>query len=187
MKSISSCCQSNDLKLHLDGARLFNALSAADYSSDDISGLFDSISICLSKGLGAPVGSVLLGSKELIRQSRRIRKVLGGGMRQTGYLAAAGLYAIENNVIKLKEDHARAKSIGNAFFGVSYVDEVLPIETNIVLIKTNIAAEKVINAFADRNILVVGMGENLVRFVTHLDFKDEELEVVLEEIKKLNP
>ncbi|MFB0926343.1 MAG: GntG family PLP-dependent aldolase, partial [Vicingaceae bacterium] len=114
LKKIRSLCTEKGLKLHLDGARIFNALVEADYSAKDIGAQFDTISICLSKGLGAPVGSLLLVTKTDIKKARRIRKIFGGGMRQAGYLAAAGTYALQNNIERLKEDHKRAKDLGNA-------------------------------------------------------------------------
>ncbi len=133
IKKIQRVCKQHDLKLHLDGARLFNALVANTETPKEYGQIFDSISVCLSKGLGAPVGSVLLGPKEFIKKARRIRKVFGGGMRQAGYLAAAGIFALKNNVERLQEDHHRAKQIAQALSTKEFVGKILPVETNIVI------------------------------------------------------
>src|SRR5204862_467459 len=133
MADISSFCRDRKLMLHLDGARIFNALIETGDKAADLGQYFDSISVCFSKGLGAPVGSVLLGSKDFISHARRIRKVFGGGMRQAGFLAAAGLYALENNIARLKEDHVRAKKLTDVLQKQSYVESILPVYTNIVI------------------------------------------------------
>ena len=188
LKKIRSLCTEKGLKLHLDGARIFNALVEADYSAKDIGAQFDTISICLSKGLGAPVGSLLLGTKTDIKKARRIRKIFGGGMRQAGYLAAAGTYALQNNIERLKEDHKRAKDLGNALNGLSYVKTVLPVITNIVIFEVveNIDFNVIIKNLADQNIKVVPFGPQQIRLVTHLNYTDEMLEKTVDILKRLN-
>ncbi len=185
---IKEVCKSNNLILHLDGARLFNALVETNNSPKDYGNTFDSISICLSKGLGCPVGSLLIGNKDTIHRSRRFRKVMGGGWRQAGYLAAAGIYALENNIERLKDDHKRAKAIGNILEGKSFVKQVYPIETNIVIIELpeNILATDFVNHLAKKNIACVTFGKHLVRFVTHMNFSDNNLEYFEKEIKDIN-
>jgi len=178
MKEISSVCKQNNLKYHLDGARIFNAIVENDYSTNDIGELFDTISICLSKGLGAPVGSLLIGDKEFIKKARRIRKVFGGGMRQAGYLAAAGIYALDNNISRLKEDHTRAKHLSEVLSKMNYVDSILPVDTNIIIfnLNKNLSPEVFVQKLAEQHIKIVGFGKQAIRFVTHLDFTDEMLE-----------
>ncbi len=185
MEELASVCKQNNLKYHLDGARIFNAIVENTYTSSDIGKLFDSISVCLSKGLGAPVGSVVLGNKEFIAKSRRIRKVFGGGMRQAGYLAAAGIYALDNNIERLKEDHKRAKELGGIMSGLNYVDTVLPVDTNIIIFNLNdkIKHEDFVKKLADNSIKAVGFGKQAIRFVTHLDFTDEMLEKTVQVLK----
>jgi threonine aldolase len=137
MQELSETCKRNNLKYHLDGARIFNAIAENDYTPGDLGKIFDSVSVCLSKGLGAPVGSLLLGNKEMIRNARRLRKVFGGGMRQAGYLAAAGIYALDNHIDRLKEDHKRAKQLSETMSKLSFVDNVLPVDTNIIIFNLN--------------------------------------------------
>lgn len=176
IKKIRSVCQRHKLKLHLDGARLFNALVETEETPSQYGQLFDSISICFSKGLGAPVGSVLLGSATEIKKAKRIRKAFGGGMRQAGYLAAACLYALDNHVDRLKEDHARARKIGELLRSKSFVSDVYPVDTNIVIAElTGIEVQDFLKKLADKNVFAVKFGSNLVRFVTHLDFIDDHL------------
>lgn len=188
MENISALCKSNKLKLHLDGARVFNAIVEKKYSSQRIGKLFDTISVCLSKGLGAPVGSVLISSAENIKQARRIRKVLGGGMRQAGYIAAAGLYALTNNVDRLKEDHLRAKQIEEILKSLAYVDEVLPVETNIIVfrLKESNTTEKFLALLASKNIKAFATAKQTIRFVTHLDFTDDMLEKLRNELSDIS-
>ncbi len=178
MKEIAEVCKQNKLNYHLDGARIFNAIVENNYTSNDIGNLFDSISVCLSKGLGAPVGSVLLGNNEFIRKARRVRKVFGGGMRQAGYLAAAGIYALDNNINRLKEDHARAKQLSTTMSKLSYIESVLPVDTNIIIfnLNTKLKPEDFVQKLTSHNIKAVGFGKQAIRFVTHLDFTDEMLE-----------
>ena len=181
MKSIGDVCKENKLRYHLDGARIFNAITEGKYTTKEVGMLFDSISVCLSKGLGAPAGSVLLGSKEFIAHARRVRKVLRGGMRQAGYLAAAGIYALDNHVLRLKEDHARAKIIGEAMCKLPYIANVLEVDSNIIIFNLNdkISSEKFITQLATNGVKAVGFGKQAIRFVTHLDFTDQMLEETL--------
>jgi threonine aldolase len=177
VKSIKAVCQENGIKFHLDGARLFNALVETGENPADWGKQFDTISICLSKGLGCPVGSVLLGSKLDIKRARKVRKVFGGGMRQAGFLAAAGIYALGNHIDRLKEDHARARSLGEMLSTLGCVSEVFPVATNIVIARLDrISPEDFMKKLAEKEIKCVKFGHDLVRFVTHLDFGDEELE-----------
>jgi threonine aldolase len=178
IQKIRQVCLSNNLNLHLDGARLFNALVASNTAPSEMGLHFDTISICLSKGLGAPVGSVLIGSNETIAKGRRIRKVLGGGMRQAGYLAAAGIFALENNVTRLEEDHKAALNIQSMLEECCYVNSILPVETNIVVFELDekIVVPDFLNHLSDAGILAFQVGPNRVRFVTHLDLPPNTLE-----------
>lgn len=187
IKKIKKVCDENDLKLHLDGARIFNALVANQENPLDYGKVFDTISICFSKGLGCPVGSVLIGSKVDIVKARRARKAMGGGWRQAGYLAAAGLYALENNVERLSEDHKRAKLIGETLLKLGYVKKVYPIHTNIVILELNesMNGTEFVSKLAENDIHVVTFGKNLVRIVTHLDFDDDQLNVLLKKLLAL--
>ena len=187
MREIGATAKKHGLRYHLDGARIFNAITEAGYSPGEIGPLFDSVSVCLSKGLGTPAGSVLLGSKEFIRQARRIRKVFGGGMRQAGFLAAAGIYALDHHVDRLKEDHRRARAIGETLENCSYVASVLPVETNIVIfnLSEKMSAENFVNQLASHGIKAVGFGKQAIRFVTHLDFNDEMLEKTITALKAI--
>ncbi len=187
MKDISTFCRKNNLILHLDGARIFNALMEKSDSSLEYGKLFDSVSVCLSKGLGAPIGSVLIGDLDFIYEARRVRKSFGGGMRQVGYLAAAGLYAINNNINRLKEDHVRAKVIGEVLSEINCVENIRPIETNIVIFdikKTHILNFK--KLLINNCIYASFMGDNTIRFVTHLGFNDDQLSIVCNTLKKLH-
>ncbi|WP_026464755.1 threonine aldolase family protein [Adhaeribacter aquaticus] len=186
--TIAQVCKTHNMAFHLDGARVFNALLAAQEAPEAYGQYFNSISICLSKGLGAPVGSVLLGSKELIYKSKRIRKVLGGGMRQAGFLAAAGLYALEHQVDRLAEDHARAKELGKTLQKCAYVSEVLSVETNIVIFKLAPALnpQSFLQKLKEKNILAIQFGPQQIRLVTHLDFTPSMLEYTIDVLKKLN-
>lgn len=187
IEKIGRVCKANQLSFHLDGARIFNALVAKGESVLEHSIHFDSISICLSKGLGAPVGSLLIGKKDFIKWSRRIRKAFGGGMRQAGYLAAAGIYALDHNIKRLKEDHQRAKELGGIVGKLAFANEIMPIETNIIVFKLDakIPAEEFINTLAGKGILVVPFGKQTIRMVTHLDFTDDHLESLENILSKL--
>lgn len=185
LKRINQVCKENKLTLHLDGARIFNALIKKGHTSQEMGSLFDSISVCLSKGLGAPVGSVLLGTKDMIRRGRRVRKVFGGGMRQGGYLAAAGIYALDNHVNRLEEDHKRAQVLSETLTGLNYVKEVLPVETNIIFFKMadQYTGADLVNHLAANNILALSLDKHTVRLVTHLDFNDDMLEKTVDVLK----
>lgn len=187
VKPIQKLCNEKKLALHLDGARIFNALVETKESTQDTGKLFDSISICLSKGLGTPAGSVLLGSKEFIKKGRKIRKVFGGGMRQAGFLAAAGIYALDNNISRLKEDHKRAKEIEKILKQLPYVDSILPVDTNILIFDINpkISSLDFEKKLAENNIRMAAFGKQTVRFVTHLDFTDDMLEGLEKVLKSI--
>lgn len=170
IKEISELSKAKGLKFHLDGARLFNALVAKKETPKQYGAVFDSISICLSKGLGAPVGSVLIGSKADIKLAKRIRKVMGGGMRQAGFLAAAGLYALEHNIKRLADDHQNAKFIEQTLKEQTWVKETFPVETNIVIFKMveEVPFERFLNYLNENEIKASGIGNNSIRFVFHL-------------------
>ena len=178
IQKIKAICKEKNMALHLDGARLFNALVETQESPLEYGKAFDSISICLSKGLGIPVGSVLLGTSEFIKKARKVRKRWGGGWRQAGYLAAAGIYALENNIERLKDDHFRAREIGKIMEGISEVEEIYPVDTNIVIFRINdkILVSDYVQKLNEKGIKASPFGKHLVRFVTHLDFTDEHLE-----------
>jgi threonine aldolase len=185
--AISEAAREHNLSLHLDGARIFNALAETGEKPREIARYFDTISVCLSKGLGAPVGSVLVSTHELIKKARRIRKVLGGGMRQAGYLAAAGIYALDHHIERLKEDHQRARELGKVLETLPFVSELLPVDTNIVIFK--LAGGKLADSFIQilkgKDILAVAFGKHEVRFVTHLDFTDDMLDQAIKVLKML--
>ncbi len=185
LKKIQKIAKENDLAFHLDGARLFNALIAKDETPQQYGELFDTISICLSKGLGAPIGSVLLGTKEAIAKALRVRKLFGGAMRQAGFLAAAAIYALDNNVARLADDHSRAKKIGVVLEACTYVQKVEPIETNIVIFYVNKTIDPMdfIAKMASKEILLISMGQGKIRIVTHLDFTEVMLDKLLFELK----
>lgn len=186
LKKIRDVCTTNNLGLHLDGARLWNALVAKGEAPLKYGDLFDTISVCLSKGLGCPVGSVLVGDEELMNNALRIRKVFGGNMRQAGYLAAAGLYALNNNVERLANDHKRAKEIGEALAKLPIIKLVEPIETNIVIFELNNDINETIflKKLSDKNIHIISMGSNKLRMVTHLDYTNDMHETLLNVLKK---
>lgn len=184
---IKKVCEQNRLALHLDGARLFNAIVAQNENPLDYGKVFDSISICLSKGLGAPVGSVLLGKKEFIKRAKRLRKLMGGGMRQAGYLAAAGIYALNHHIQRLSIDHLHAKIIADALSQTSFVKDTYPVQTNIILmeLKPNIHPMEIIFKLKEYQILCLPVGENQIRMVTHLNINEQMVEKVLDVLKKL--
>jgi threonine aldolase len=181
IRRIRRACQVHELKLHLDGARIFNALVETGETTEQYGELFDSVSICLSKGLGAPVGSLLIGDHGFILRARRMRKLFGGGMRQSGFLAAAGTYALDHHVDRLKEDHRRARKLADHLSGLPFVKEVFPVETNIVVVTLHdqIPSDLFIKRLEQKGILMIGFGHQKVRAVTHLDFDDEMLERVI--------
>lgn len=187
LKRIEKVCRKHGLSYHLDGARLFNALVEKGEDPKIYGKVFDTISVCLSKGLGTPVGSVLLSDEKTISRAIRIRKLFGGAMRQVGYLAAAGIYALDNHVDRLSEDHRRARLLGQTLESCSYVNKVEPIDTNIVIfnLEDDVDEGAFLKAMSDKNILMITMGQGKLRLVTHLDFTDDMLEVVLKELKEL--
>ncbi len=187
LQKLGETCQEHGLRHHLDGARLFNAVVASGSSAAAHAEPFDSISICLSKGLGAPVGSVLVGSKDFIGEAHRKRKVMGGGMRQAGYIAAAGLYALENNIDRLREDHERAAELGQVIEALPYVEELLPVETNIVVfrLKEKYPSDRFLQDLADHNIKAVPFGPQRVRMVLHLDIDDDMLDETARVLRSL--
>ena len=187
LKKIRDVCNRHRLVMHLDGARLFNALVETGEKPSQHGELFDTVSVCLSKGLGAPVGSLLIGSKEMIKKARWVRKVFGGGMRQAGFLAAAGIYALENNIDRLKDDHRRARTIGDALQEAAFVSEVMPIDTNIIIfsLKEGYTTEQILARLADKNVLALPFGPNEIRMITHLDFIDEMLEHTVQVLKTI--
>lgn len=187
LKKIRKVADKHSLGYHLDGARLWNALVAKQESAKQYGDLFDTISVCLSKGLGCPVGSVLIGKSELMKSALRVRKILGGGMRQVGYLAAAGLYALDNHIERLNDDHKRAKEIGEVLSQMPLIKKVEPIETNIVIFELNDGISEVdfLNKLKEKNIHIIGMGSNKLRIVTHLDYTNNMHEVLLSTLKHL--
>jgi threonine aldolase len=178
LRAISAVCRQHQLAFHLDGARLFNALVATNETPQQYGEIFDSISICLSKGLGAPVGSLLLGNKAFIKEARRVRKVFGGGMRQAGIIAAGGLFALKNNITRLKEDHLNAQRIGEALQQNPAVKNILPVDTNIIIFELHEgdAAARFVNMLNDNKVLHHAVGKNAIRFVTHLDVSEAMVE-----------
>lgn len=187
MQEVGAVCKKHNLNFHLDGARIFNAIVENNYTTQDVGNTFDSISICLSKGLGAPVGSLLLGTTSFIKKARRVRKVFGGGMRQGGFLAAAGIYALDNNINRLKEDHQRAKQLASTMNKLSYIENVLPVDTNIIIFNLNnkVDPEEFMQKLAANNIKAAGFGKQAIRFVTHLDFTDDMLTKTEQILKSL--
>jgi threonine aldolase len=188
MKKIGDVCREHGLAFHLDGARVWNAIVAKNETPKQYGELFDSISICLSKGLGAPVGSLLLGKKDFIKKARRIRKVFGGGMRQAGFLAAAGIYAIQNHVQRLKDDHAHARQIADVLSKRSFVRKVLPVETNIIIFEVSgpLSAAQWVARLKENNILGYAIAADRVRLVVHLDISKEMVARTCEVMEKLN-
>lgn len=183
IKPIAALCRERKLKLHLDGARIFNALAYTGDNAADYGKYFDGISVCLSKGLGAPVGSVLLADKETIKYARRIRKVFGGGMRQAGFLAAAGIFALDHHVERLKIDHAHAQLLAAELKKCDWVSNVLPADTNIVLFDTIAPAEQLLNKLLENGIKANRTDTHRIRFVTHLDIHPEQVEWVVKVLK----
>jgi threonine aldolase len=187
LQEIKQVCIENNLKYHLDGARLWNALVAKKQHPKQFGELFDTISVCLSKGLGAPVGSVLLGTKSDMKRALRIRKIFGGGMRQSGFLAAAGLYALQNNITRLEIDHRRAKELGALLEKMPWVANVEPVETNILIfgLQPTVDEKIFMEKLKQKGILISSMGHGKLRIVTHLDYKEVMHDYVLEVFSKL--
>lgn len=181
IRPIKEVCDQHDLILHLDGARLFNALVETSESTQAVGALFESISICLSKGLGAPVGSLLLGKKSFIKKARKVRKVMGGGMRQAGFLAAAGIYALDHHVDRLKIDNDQAKHLGEHLKQLSYVENVRPVATNIVIfdVKPPLTSAIFLEKLNDKGILAAPFGPMTIRFCTHLDVSKAMIQTVI--------
>lgn len=187
IEKIREVCNKNGLAFHLDGARLFNALMAKGETAKQYGCVFDSISICLSKGLGIPVGSVLIGRYDFIKKASRVRKVLGGGMRQAGFLAAAGIYALENHVERLKEDHEHAKMIEAALIKKSFISNFYPVETNILIFEVTgeLTPEKFAEKMREHDIRVTAISKTQVRMVLHLDVTREGVEKTIKVIEEL--
>ena len=185
LKKIKTVCDDNKLGYHLDGARLWNALVAKKETAKDYGSVFDTISVCLSKGLGCPIGSVLIGDEAMMQNAIRIRKILGGGMRQVGYLAAAGLYALDNHIDRLVEDHIKAKEISKVLNELSFIKKVEVVETNIIIFElTNKAMEaQFLKSLADKNMRLSGMGNGKLRIVTHLDYTNDMHDKFLSTLK----
>lgn len=179
---IKSVCEAHNLGFHLDGARLWNALVAKNETPKQYGEAFDTISVCLSKGLGCPIGSVLVGSKEMMHKALRVRKILGGGMRQVGYLAAAGIYALDHHIDRLAEDHKRATELAMVLSKNATVQKVRKVETNIIVFEMPSieVAQQFSAALKEKGIAISGMGANLLRIVTHLDYTQEMHEYTLE-------
>ena len=187
LKKIKEVCINHNLQFHLDGARIWNALIAKNETPKQYGQLFDSISICLSKGLGTPVGSVLLGNHTFIKKARRIRKVMGGGMRQAGILAAAGVYALEHHIKRLSEDHQHAQLIANVLQKKDFIVDILPVETNIIIFELGgkFTAHSFVEKMKENNILMIAIAPNQVRMVLHLNITSELVEKTIEVINQL--
>ena len=182
---IRETCIAHQLKLHLDGARLFNVLVETQEGTEAVGDLFDSISICLSKGLGAPVGSVLIGEVDFIQQARRFRKVMGGGMRQAGYLAAAGIYALDHHVDRLAIDNEHARILGAHLEKLSFVKSVLPVYTNIVIFEIKEESKTFVPKLKEKGIVASAFGKHHVRFVTHMDVSEDMIQETLNILSSL--
>ncbi|WP_109301154.1 low specificity L-threonine aldolase [Aquimarina sp. AU474] len=186
IKKIRKVCNDHNLGYHLDGARLWNALVAKQENAKQYGEMFDTISVCLSKGLGAPLGSVLIGDAKIMDDAIRVRKILGGGMRQVGFMAAAGLYAIENHIERLNDDHARAKEIGQVLNTLPFITGVEPIDTNIIIFTIEGDEQEFIAKMEAKGVYFYGMGQGKLRFVTHLDYTQEQHEYFLDLLVSYN-
>ena len=188
LQKIKQVCVDHNLKYHLDGARLWNALVAKKQQPKQFGELFDTISVCFSKGLGAPIGSVLLANAETMHRALRVRKIFGGNMRQSGYLAAAGIYALQNNINRLEEDHKRAKELGQQLEKCDWVSIVEPVETNIIVfsVQPQIEDKEVIEKLKQKGIAISLLAKGKLRMVTHLDYRQVMHEYVLEALEKLS-
>lgn len=187
IQAIQQVCMRHDLAFHLDGARLWNAIVARKEDPLHYGKVFDSISVCLSKSLGCPVGSLLLGTKDFIKKAKRYRKVFGGGMRQGGFMAAAGIYALEHHIERLKEDHANAKAIATAISSRSFVKLMLPVETNIIIFELDesLTAPQLVARLKEQDILGYAISPNRVRLVTHLDITPAMTEKTIQVFNQL--
>lgn len=185
LKRIREVADKHNLGYHLDGARLWNALIQKGESPKQYGELFDTISVCLSKGLGCPMGSVLIGNKDQMKGAIRVRKILGGGMRQVGFAAAAGLYALDHHIERLQEDHKKARELGDILSMHPSIKKVEPIETNIIIfeLKDSVDESKFLEQLKSKNIHIIGMGSHKLRMVTHLDYTDEMHHKVLKILK----
>ena len=188
IKKIKTVCEDHNLGFHLDGARLWNALEVTKETPKDYGAVFDTISVCLSKGLGCPVGSVLIGDSIIMEKAIRIRKMLGGGMRQVGVLAAAGLYALDHHRKRLSEDHQKANEIGLILQNKSYVAKLQPIETNILIFElaSHINADKFVLNLEKKGVLISNMGGGKLRMVTHLDYNLDMHEKLIEILESIS-
>jgi len=188
MLKIRSVCSDAGLAFHLDGARLFNAMVAKGEKPEQYGQLFDTISICLNKGLGCPIGSILIGNKKFVKQARRVRKVFGGGMRQAGFMAAAGLYALQHNVKRLELDHMHARQIGEALRARPFVGRMLPVETNIIIFEVlpPYTAQQIVQKFHEHDIKCIAIAPTQIRMVTHLEITEQMVKEVLNCIKGLS-
>lgn len=187
IEAIQTVCRQNNLALHLDGARLFNALVAKKETTQQYGALFDSISICLNKGLGCPIGSILIGDSAFIKEARRVRKVFGGGMRQAGYMAAAGIYALQNNINRLAEDHYHAQQLAAVLAGKSFTGTIMPVETNIIIFEVTGAytAKQLAALLMEKGIKCIAISPTQVRFVTHLNITPSMVDKAIEIINAL--
>ncbi|MBL6662227.1 MAG: aminotransferase class I/II-fold pyridoxal phosphate-dependent enzyme [Flavobacteriaceae bacterium] len=187
IKKIRALCDREKLALHLDGARLWNALEVTGEDPKEYGALFDTISLCFSKGLGCPVGSVLVGSREQMHEALRIRKVFGGGMRQAGYLAAAGSYALKHHRKDLSLDHKRAKEIAEVLEDCSFVHEIQPVTTNIIIfsLKSDYDEVQFVQELKEKQILIIGLGKGKLRMVTHRDYTQEHHKYLLTTLSKM--
>jgi len=188
LQKIRKVCDEHHLKYHLDGARLWNALVAKKEDPKSYGALFDSISVCFSKGMGCPVGSVLVGDSETIAKALRVRKVLGGGMRQAGFLAAAGIYAMDHHIDRLAEDHKKAAEIGEVLSKLGFIKKVEPIETNIIIFEldeSQMSSQDFLKKLEENQISIIGMGQGKLRIVTHLDYTDAMHDHFLTILKKI--
>jgi threonine aldolase len=188
LKKIEKVCKTHKLAYHLDGARLWNALVSKNETPTQYGEMFDTISVCFSKGLGCPVGSVLVGSTDLIYRALRIRKILGGGMRQAGYLAAAAVYALDNNIDRLANDHKKAKEIGSVLQNLHFIKRVEPIETNIIIFEIDdqyLTEDQFVQKLEEKGISIIGMGQGKLRIVTHMDYTNAMHDLFLNILKNL--
>tara|TARA_B110000467_G_scaffold164573_1_gene194360 strand:- start:883 stop:1926 length:1044 start_codon:yes stop_codon:yes gene_type:complete len=186
LDEIAAVAKANECAVHMDGARVFNAAVATNTPLDRMVRDYDSISICLSKGLGAPIGSLLIGSTSFIAQAHRWRKMFGGGMRQAGMLAAAGLHALDHHVERMAEDHARAMRLATSINDLDgYVVDLETVETNMVYFESNLKATEVMKALSDSGIDVLDIGPNTCRIVLHLHVTDEDVNQVIQTFESL--
>lgn len=188
IKAIETVCRNHELKLHLDGARIFNAIAAKQYTPKEIGSNFDSISVCFSKGLGAPVGSVLIGDTDFIKQAKRWRKIMGGGMRQAGFIAAGALYALRNNIDRLSEDHKRMEQLISGIKNLPFIEHYQTPETNIGIIHLTDSqtVNRLLFYLKNHDILTSAMGPNTIRFVSHLHHSDKDIDQTIETLKKFS-